>query len=588
MKINALTKQAFRKKKQSPGGNSDSASNTSSHTSGSPRPLFSSLDLVPQLDLLNPPDDFLDYSGILQKRQSAAAASTPIPGLIREGVFILMIMGSEAQSVFCKVDTTTDMLIANIYNATAAEERRNASLAFRGLLEGFDYKNSTSYENRNTHVDLFTLGGNSVNGTLSYDNISFSTHKYFDDFYEFLLAENNTVYFSNLFSITGSGDSITENELTLYNSSTVYSTPANIVGLGPPQSEYSFLQQLYDKGQTPSRLFSFGVYSNNSATINIGSIDLTQFNTTLYMQPILETVFENDLANNGTTYPFITLTSISLANYRMNTTISFSDSEMALPVLLDVSSSVSFLPTNVVIYLASQIGAYYSADLKTWVQSCAYQSAEGAVCFSFYNVTISVPLSDILVPIITSTGDRLFFDTGEQACALSFLPSEARGFSSLGTTFFESAYSVFDYENMLVGLAPSTSENNTDLGYIRRITSSVDEVVSAMTFFPASAPVATIQQANTTYIANSVNVTFISGLVTGTGSTTVQQPLTTTASGTATRGGLLGNTQVENPFTQSSYDSTPFAGSPHLSPPPLKVLYSLFAVFLFPLVGFLM
>lgn len=518
------------------------------------------------------------------KRDSGASDTykASFSGFSSEGIYVMVYMGSEKQEMLYVIDTTVDLLISNTYNNTAAKERREMYSFSTEVLEGFSPENSTTFNFVGSPINYTSLSGFSVNGSLAIDQISISSTGNLDGNYTFVLADQNSFSLGNIYSVTGFGDSLTENEVSLYSFVKYPELPANILGLSPPQNQYSFLKQLQALEYTTSQLFSLFIDNNSNVTLLIGAVDISRLNGTLKMQPILNYVYSFDPAKTGQSYPFITLTGFSLTNYNMNSTISFSENELSLPILLDTSSAVSYLPYSMVVYLASKVGAYYSSVLKAWIQDCSYRSVNGSIGFSFYNVTINVPVSNITIPIVNENGEKLYFDSGEQACALAFLPAEARGFSSLGTTFFESAYTVFDYINMLVGLAPIIKGENSNFpsNKVYKITNSVDEVISASTFSPTNFPrTATISPASPSFtIPVNQTVGTLSGLLTSSPSMQFSSKTTSisTAIMSSTINGILdgnvpgsGNGDSSNmleSFTATS-QSTPFGSAKHLYPP---------------------
>lgn len=408
-----------------------------------------------------------------------------------DGIYLNLFAGQNGQRIVAAVDTSIDAIVLNPYNSTVAKEPNPANSNVKsGFFAGFDSLASKSFQGNRGPYNETTLLGSTIVGNISLDSVSFWKDGIMEDNFTFIFADSNNMYYRDIYTIGGLSESIAENEASLSYSN----IPANIVGLSASNSAYSFLQQTFDLGYSSSKLLSMNILADGNATLLIGAIDVSKFTGVLAMQPILSYMFSEDSSQTGNEYPFITMTQLSLTNSQQNNTIRFSNSELVLPVLLDTTTPINYLPYSLIVYIASNVGAYYSSSIKSWVQDCSFRSANGSINFAFYNTTIKVPVSNLLIPLISESGDNLFFETGEQACALAFLPAESRGFSSLGTSFFQAAYTVFDFQNMLVGISPLSTNNMTNSS-INVVTASVDQAVSATTFRPASTPTATIDPA---------------------------------------------------------------------------------------------
>lgn len=523
-------------------------------------------------------------------------AYSNIPAFSREGIYLNAYLGSNKQHMSFMFDTTVEMLVANIRNDSFIVNGPNVNKTLLSSFGGFEQNNSTSYNSLQQSFNIETIEGVKIEGTSFIDDAAFGSPESLFGKYTMLLAEKNSMVVGNIYSLAGMRQSVSEGELSLLSSSRSSNLPVNIAGLGPPVTENSFLSQLVALGYSSSPLFSLAIDSDLNADVLIGAIDTSRFEGQLHMQPILTSRYYQETSGSVRNYPFITLTGIELTNYNMNQTINYSTTELALPVLMDISSPISFLPYSIVVYLAARIGAYYSTDLKGWIQDCSYRQVNGTIGFSFYNVTINVPLPNILIPIVNKNGDRLYFESGEQACALAFLPAEAKGFSSLGTSFFEAGYTVFDYTNMLVGLANAIPGKRDDfpINKIYRVTRSVNEVVSASTFYPNSpSPMAIIMPASPSFtIPENESYGTLSGLLTSVSSTPSATGTESTSDSSASSTNVpmvsLRNTLIPSntPYAENPTFTGLFSSSPlPLQPPMLRIMTIFLILTILPMIG---
>ncbi|AOW05939.1 Conserved hypothetical protein [Yarrowia lipolytica] len=133
-----------------------------------------------------------------------------------------------------------------------------------------------------------------------------------------------------------------------------------------------------------------------------------------------------------------------------------------VPVGFDTTKYMSYLPRNVVINLAIQLNAMYSSDLQLWIQSCAYRTIGGYLNIELTSNVFSVPISQMLMPMIDDQGNAMKFNGGEDACYLALRPSENNGYNSLGLGFMQNFYMVFDPDDNYVSLGTLKSQQELD------------------------------------------------------------------------------------------------------------------------------
>jgi hypothetical protein len=241
-----------------------------------------------------------------------------------------------------------------------------------------------------------------------------------------------------------------------------------ILGIGYPLNEVQVGRaRLEPYENLPVRLVSAGLIGSNAyslylndldaSTGNIlfGGVDSTQFESPLYTLPI------QSEAGVYSTF-LITLTKIEYGS----TTV---EDNLALAVLLDSGSSLSYLPDNIVSDIYDSIGAIYQESEQIAVVPCSLSSSDKsqALAFTFSQPKIVVPMDELVIDLVDNSGRRPTFSNGEAACLFGIAPAGA-GTNVLGDTFMRSAYVVFDIDNNEISIAQSrfnrtlTSDTTTD------------------------------------------------------------------------------------------------------------------------------
>lgn len=226
-----------------------------------------------------------------------------------------------------------------------------------------------------------------------------------------------------------------------------------VLGIGYPANEV----QVGRSGKTayknlPARMASDGLIASNAysmwlndldaetGTILFGGVDQAQYSGSLVTLPVQK---------NGGEYSefFITLTSLTLGN----DTIA---DDMALAVLLDSGSSLTYLPEKYTDTIFDEVGATYYEEEGVALVPCSIASESTNMTFKFSDpAEISIPMSDLIIDFLQITGRRLSFNDGTEACMFGIAP--ATGTNVLGDSFLRSAYVVFDLDNNEISLAQS-------------------------------------------------------------------------------------------------------------------------------------
>jgi len=150
-----------------------------------------------------------------------------------------------------------------------------------------------------------------------------------------------------------------------------------------------------------------------------------------------------------------------------NTTFT-TNSDFVEPAILDSGTTLTFLPIDIF----NEVTSYFPVieDLNfpagLLVNCKEFDDYNGTIDYGFGGSggpVISVPLSDLALPVFNSRGDTLHFSNGEPACQFGVAPVTENTPIILGDTFLRSAYVVYDLDNKQIAIAPTvanTTESN--------------------------------------------------------------------------------------------------------------------------------
>lgn len=372
------------------------------------------------------------------------------------------------------------------------------------LSESFYYSNKSStahllLNGREIHLNF--IDNVHVNGTPIQDNMqlytlfeSACTSKSSIDFSYGgvdwnLLNETMTIYNISFFKTTPNPSSILKID-----------TPASFVygslGLGgsfQPLSDnelsntvfgnsFFFLDIMKDNNLISSKSYSLCIGDGGSSLINItnqnsngrentgvlllGGVDprlfvgnFVKFDTLPYLD-IDSGIISYD-------YPIIPLTKVNIQNDK-GIIQNITDPSFIEPVLLDSSYTFSFLPLSLIIQIALQTDAVYVKSMDRWLVSCAVGNLGASIVFEFGNLSITVPLVDLLISSYNSeVGSDLHFSDGQDVCILKLHPNSVIGFSILGIPFIKNIYMAVDLEDhaIAIGQAPPGFSTYMETGY---------------------------------------------------------------------------------------------------------------------------
>ncbi|KAK4238952.1 aspartic peptidase domain-containing protein [Achaetomium macrosporum] len=240
-----------------------------------------------------------------------------------------------------------------------------------------------------------------------------------------------------------------------------------ILGIGYPANEVQVNRAgLSPYKNLPAQMVADGLIKSTAYSIwlndldaNTGNILFGGVDSEKYTPPLLSIPIE---AESGVYAEFmITLTDLTLGT----TTLA---SNLALAVLLDTGSSLTYLPDSLVQKIYTAVDAVYDSDANAAYVPCSLASdSTTRLNFTFTSATISVEMNELVLDLVTSTGQRPKFSNGVDACLFGIGPA-GTGSNVLGDTFLRSAYVVYDLDNNYISLARTkfntTSTNVLEIG----------------------------------------------------------------------------------------------------------------------------
>lgn len=165
---------------------------------------------------------------------------------------------------------------------------------------------------------------------------------------------------------------------------------------------------------------------------------------------------------NGTYRDFtVVLSSVSVLD--CSGAVQFSQTNLALPVILDSGTTDAYLPDSVVNPILGGFGVINDRNYGSIVP-CNLANSPATLSFAFGGnggQTISVGIGEFITPIFNEEGVQPTFKDGAGTICSWGLMSSGTGPILLGDAFLRSAYVVYDLDNNQVGMA-QTNFNTTD------------------------------------------------------------------------------------------------------------------------------
>ncbi|KAI3403989.2 SAP9 [Candida oxycetoniae] len=236
------------------------------------------------------------------------------------------------------------------------------------------------------------------------------------------------------------------------------SSNIGVLGIGLPglerTTEYNYMYE-----NLPMKLKSDGIinrvaYSlylakadDKSGSILFGAVDHAKYEGSLVTVPMLRTY---QVIN----YPvrFEVEVSNIVFNNSGNTETVLSDS---IGAVLDSGSTLSYLRSDQIKAVASQLDGQYVTSAGFYLVDCDYLNSDTTLDITFVNKTIRVPVSDLI------------FRVSSRQCGLGLWEqSSGSPYILFGDNVLRSAYIVYDLENYAISLAQAYYTDEEDVEVI--------------------------------------------------------------------------------------------------------------------------
>lgn len=192
-----------------------------------------------------------------------------------------------------------------------------------------------------------------------------------------------------------------------------------------------------------------------TGNILFGGIDTAKFHGSLIVLPVQKS------SNDSYTDFTVALTSVSVIDAAGKT--AFSQDKLALPVILDSGTTITYLPDDIVNPITSGVGAINDNELGM-ILPCSVGNSAANLSFAFGGAggpSIAVPMGEFVTPIYLQDGSQPTFRDGSGTVCGFGLMSSGTGPILFGDTFLRSAYVVYDLTNNQIGIAPTNFNATT-------------------------------------------------------------------------------------------------------------------------------
>ncbi|EJS42222.1 yps7p [Saccharomyces arboricola H-6] len=320
--------------------------------------------------------------------------------------------------------------------------------------------------------ELSYIDGRAVNCTLVTDDMNFTN----------VLAENSsTTLLTNLVEkeddMQFDSGSLSLSNVSFFNIESANFETLGLLGLSGKitnpgsdidSSQYTensyFLSLLKDANFIESSSYSLWLAGDTSTyqtytdpiykcgKLILGGVDPSLFTGTLGKFDLIPYV---DPVSNAVSigYPIVPLGPIYIVS-SSGQSLNMTSKDFLSPALLDSTSSVSYLPTSTIIQIAVQIAATYVESLDRWLVQCCMADMGVTLGFRFRDLTINIPLRDLLSATYdTSTNTSMFFSSGQEACFLTLYANTNTGLNILGEAFMKNIYMAMDLEDNTIAIA---------------------------------------------------------------------------------------------------------------------------------------
>lgn len=349
-------------------------------------------------------------------------------------------IGTPAQTLDILIDTGSSdlwvMASSNPYCANTTEELMSGEYIDCSGSIIFDYDSSSSFSWNDTDFSIEYGDGTYASGKWAQDTLSIGSLT--------LDSANFAVGTESNASTCVFGIGLVDGESTV-----TWSSSSNGGSREAQDTYINIPQQMYLDGDIDSVAYSLWLndIDSDSGSILFGGVDHAKYTGTLQTVPIV-----NAYESYSIEEPLqltVMLNGIDITDSD-NTTVSVY-SDAAVAALLDSGTTLTYLPSSVVTAIVSAIGGEWDSSVGYYVCECAVANGNSSLEYNFSGATITVPFSEMLFSLVSTTGEAATFESGAEACALGIM--ESSGTVILGDTFLRSAYVVYDLTNLEISLA---------------------------------------------------------------------------------------------------------------------------------------
>ncbi|WLF78348.1 aspartyl protease [Lodderomyces elongisporus] len=236
------------------------------------------------------------------------------------------------------------------------------------------------------------------------------------------------------------------------------SSDVGVFGLGLPMLETT-TQYGYTYENFPIKLKNAGVIdrvvfslylaqqSDSTGSVLFGAVDHAKYEGSLVSLPMLRTYQQISVPVRFE----VELQGISFNSSGDSTSIS----DESIGVVLDSGSTLSYIRSSEIESIAKQLSGRYSSSSGVYIVSCDYLDSDNTLDLDFGNVTIRVPISDL---VLQATRSQCYLGLFEQSSSSSYI--------LFGDNILRSAYIVYDLENYEISLAQAYYTNSEDVEVI--------------------------------------------------------------------------------------------------------------------------
>ncbi|KAH7631708.1 aspartic peptidase domain-containing protein [Sordaria sp. MPI-SDFR-AT-0083] len=321
----------------------------------------------------------------------------------------------------------------------------------------------------------------SYSGTYSANDSS--TYEYISNNFDITYVDGSGArggYAADTFTI---GDNTKLNRLQFgigYSST----NPQGLLGIGYALSVVQTRAGLPAYNNLPVQMVADGLINSNAYSIWLNDLD-APYGTILF-GGVDPAKYEGDLLTLPVQTPqkgvyknlMVTMTGLSLSDSPSSSadggnTTQVSEDNLALAVLLDTGSTLTYLHRDLVEPLYDAIGVTVmpnpQGDLDGYVP-CSLRSSSQSVIFSFSSeLQITVPIDELVLNQTTNGKLPRMPDGVTDACLFGIQERNGTGSNTLGDTFLRSAYVVFDLDNNEISMAQTRfNATTTDVREIEK------------------------------------------------------------------------------------------------------------------------